>query len=53
MYEAIEIVKAMYDAAVQKRNATPLYMMEDKELRARIETLGEVLYALKVAREQK
>jgi hypothetical protein len=53
MDEAIEIVKAMYDEAWREYNATPSYIMVSEATESRIETLGEVLHALKRARECK
>jgi hypothetical protein len=51
MDEAIEIVQAMYDEAMAQYNAIPSYIMVSEATESRIETLGEVLHALKTARK--
>lgn len=53
MYEAIEIVQAMYDEAMAQYNAIPSYIMASEATLERIETLEEVLHALKDAEERK
>lgn len=52
MDEAIEIVRAMYDEAMAKYNAIPSYIMVSEATLERIETLKEVLHALKAAKER-
>ena len=52
MDKAIEIVQAMYDEAMVQYNAIPSYIIASEATLERIETLEEVLHALKAAEER-